>query len=316
MKQTKKLYSTSQELLYTICLAGWNLCSQYLTNFANLKAFYTAAFITDAVQAVTNAKQLTPSRQNIGARKEARINLLNATKVVLDNWQLLKVYITKAFAKDMVETKLEVAGASLYRKAFAGNWSAVRDLIDTANAFIADNLTALTDNENMPPQFQAAFQTDGDSCIALSVTFFDLDIAKQLAVNKKLDANNAIYSSLIEMMKDGQQIFKDNEAVKKQFVFSYLVATHSGDGSASLSGYIVNANNQPVEGVLLISRDQKYKATTNAKGHYRIGRIAAGNYTFSITCPGYSPIEQIITFTAGTASKADFELSSLMKKVA
>jgi hypothetical protein len=316
MNQTKKMYSTSQELLYTICLAGWNLCSQYLTNFAELKAFYTGAFIADAVQDVEAAKQLTPSRQSIGARKEARINLLNATKAVLNNWQLLKVYITRAFPNDMVQTKLEVAGASLFKKASLVNWSAVRDLIDTANAFIADNLTALTNNENMPPQFQATFQTDGDSCIALSVIFFDLDIAKQLGVNKKLDANNAIYSSLIEMMKDGQQIFKADEAIKKQFVFSNLVATHSGEGSASLTGYIVNANNQPVESVLIISRDQKYKATTNAKGHYRIGRIAAGNYTFSITCPGYSPIDQIITFNAGTASKANFELSNLMKKVA
>ncbi len=110
MTQTKNVYSISQELLYTICFAGWNLCSQYLTDFANLKAFYTGAFIESAVQAVTDAKALVTSRQTIGARKEARINLENATTVVRNNWQLLKVYITRAFAKDIVDTKLEQPG--------------------------------------------------------------------------------------------------------------------------------------------------------------------------------------------------------------
>ena len=92
--------------------------------------------------------------------------------------------------------------------------------------------------------------------------------------------------------------------------------THKGEGSASLSGYIVNALNQPVEGVAIISTDQKYFATTNKRGYYRISRITAGSYPFSVTCSGYIPIEQVITFNAGTASRVSFDLTNAMKKVA
>lgn len=125
MNKTPNDYGTQQNVLYSACLAAWNLCSQNLQNFTDLKAFYTQAFVDAAVQGIQDAKQLPESRQTIGYRKEARINLANAKKQVLTNWQLLKVYITKAFAEDLVKTKLEVAGASLYIKASADNWNAV-----------------------------------------------------------------------------------------------------------------------------------------------------------------------------------------------
>ena len=315
MKKNNK-YGTPQEILYAVCLAAWNLCSQNLQRFTNLKARYTAAYIDDMLAAVQAARQLPDSRQTLADRKVARINLINATRQVQGNWQLLKVYITEAFEKDMVKAKLDAAGAALYSKASVDNWSAVRSLIDTANTFIAANIDALTDNENMPASFQGTFQDDGNSCIALSVTFAQANLAKEMATSTKIDANNAIYASVIEMLKDGQQIFKEEAAVKRQFTFSYLVSLYKGEGSASLKGYVTNNLGQPIQGATIISADQKYKATSNAKGRYRINRIAEGTYTFTVTCPGYNPIEQSITFTAGTASTVNFEMVNVMKKAA
>ncbi len=316
MSQTKKTYGTPQEILYSVCLAAWNLCSQSLQKFTDLKAFYTAVFITDAVQAVEAAKALPESRVTISYRKEARINLANATRQVQANWQLLKVYITQAFAADMVKTKLEAAGASLYIKASVDNWSAVRSLIDTANLFITNNLNDLMADENMPADFQTKFQADGATCIELSVIFTQVNMEKQMATSAKIDANNAIYANVMAMLKDGQQIFKDDAATKKQFTFSYLVSMFQAEGSASLKGYIVNSLNMPIEGVTVVSADGKYAATTNAKGYYRISRVAEGTYTFNVTCPGYNPLVQIISFAAGTAAKGDFEMQNQMKKVA
>ncbi|MGH2647671.1 MAG: carboxypeptidase regulatory-like domain-containing protein [Ginsengibacter sp.] len=316
MKQQKVNYGVPQEILYSVCLAAWNLCSQYLDQFTALKAYYTGAFVTDALQAVQDAKQLPESRQTVAYRKEARINLANATRQVQDNWQLLKVYITKAFDADMVKTKLEAAGSALYAKASVDNWSAVRSLIDTANTFISGNLDALTANNNMPAAFQPSFSEDGTACIELSVIYARVTMEKQMATSVKVDANNVIYASAIEMLKDGQQIFKDDAATKKQFTFSYLVSLYQGEGSASLKGYIVNNLNVPIEGVTIVSLDGKYTATTNSKGYYRITRIAEGTYTFNVTCTGYNPLVQIISFAAGTASKGDFEMANQMKKVA
>ena len=91
---------------------------------------------------------------------------------------------------------------------------------------------------------------------------------------------------------------------------------YQGEGSASLKGYVVNDANLPIEGVTVKSADGQYAATTNAQGYYRITRIAEGTYLFNVTCPGYSPQVQQVTFAAGTASRGDFELTNEMKQVA
>ncbi len=41
-----------------------------------------------------------------------------------------------------------------------------------------------------------------------------------------------------------------------------------------------------------------------------------GTYMFNVTCPGYSPLMQVITFVAGTASKGDFAMENQLMKVA
>jgi len=69
-------------------------------------------------------------------------------------------------------------------------------------------------------------------------------------------------------------------------------------------------------GAAVLSADGKYGAVTNSKGYYRISRIAAGTYTFNISCEGYEPVSQQITFAPGTASKGDFTMANEMKKVA
>ncbi len=316
MKPNKKMYSIPQQVLYTVCVAAWKLCGLNLLNFSTLKAFYTEAFVASALQAVEDAKQLPESLETIGARKEARINLMNATRKVLRNWQVLKVYITKAFDENLVKTKLQVAGASLFPLASVDNWTAVKNLIDATNAFIANNLDLLVANDNMPADFQNTFKTAGDSCSAAYVIYAHVNMEKETATSIKLDANNFIYTSVMEMLKDGQQIFNEDPIMKKKFTFSYLVSMNRGERPASLRGKIVNNLNIPVAGAVITSQDLKYTATTDSKGQYHINRIAAGTYTFTITCSGYNPLVEIITFAAGTASKGYFELTTVLKKVA
>ena len=79
-------------------------------------------------------------------------------------------------------------------------------------------------------------------CLAVSRQAF-----KQMATSTKADVNHAIYASVIEKLKDGQQLFIDDAAIKKQFTFSKLVAVNMGEGSASLTGRIANNFNLPVQ---------------------------------------------------------------------
>jgi len=315
MNTFKKFSNCPQEVLYLVCMAGWNLCAEFLSNFTAFRAVYTPAFISDAIQAVQNAKALTPSRKTMGDRKLARIACANAAKLIQTDWQRLKAYISNAFPKDQVKARLEVAGASLYKKVTDNNWSAVHSLIDAANNFIADNLDALTANGNMPVDFQAGFLADGNSFIEISAIFFQANIEKKQFTAQKLDANNAIYESLITMLKDGQQIFSEDKSAREQFVFEQLKASYKG-GSASLVGYATNGNMQPVEGAVITSSDARYTDVTNKKGYYRISRIAEGTYNFTLTCPGYAPVDFSVTFIAGKKRTADVTLVNVMKKAA
>lgn len=316
MKTIKKIYGIPQQVLYKVCVVAWKLCGQRLADFTALKAFYTEAFVADALQAVEDAKKLPESLATIEARKEARINLMKATRKMLRNWQVLKVYITKSFDEKLVKTKLQAAGGSLYPRASVDNWTAVQNLIDAANAFITNNLEALTANENMPAAFQNTFKTDGETCTAAYVIFSHINMEKETATSVKTEANNAIYTSVVEMLKDGQQIFKEDVIMKRKFTFTYLVSMNRGERPASLKGRILTDLNVGIAGAVITSQDQKYTATTNRKGQYHIKRIAAGTYTFTITCAGYNPLVQTITFVAGKASRGDFELTMALLKVA
>lgn len=311
-----QIYGCTKELLYTICLACWNSCSNYQTDFAAFKALYTPEFIADAIQSVNNAQALPDSRQAIAARSAARFNLIDACTAVKTNWQALKAYITQAFPKEVVPYMLEGAGASLYKKVSSDNWSAARSLIDAANNFITQNLSTLTDNENMPVTFPATFQTAGENFVELSVIYFNIDNAKKIIVTQKLEANIAIYESVISMCKDGQNIFNDNAAIKKLFVFDQQLAIHKGAGSASLSGYIKNDAQLPIVGALIATSELGYQAFTNSKGYFSIKRMVAGEYTVTVSFPGYVSVDQEVSLTAGVGSKLNLTLANVMKKVA
>jgi len=316
MKEKSKKYNIPQEILYSVCLSSWELCKENLDKFAECKAYYTETFIDEAIASVREARELPGILHNRAKSKEVHIDLQLAARQVMDNWQLLKLYINKAFGKDMAAIKLEAAGASIYTRAALYNWSAVRSLADVAGTFIRNNKEALTKANNMPEEFQTRFVADGDKFIGLSMAFGSITMENQMATQLKIDSNNAIYETAIEMLKDGQQIFRYDAIIKRQFIFNYLVSVHSGKGSASFSGYITDEVNSPVEGATIQSQNQKYTAIADSKGYYRIARIAEGVYNFNITKPGYQPVEQSFIFTAGTAGKEDVVMKKQMQLVA
>lgn len=118
------------------------------------------------------------------------------------------------------------------------------------------------------------------------------------------------------MLKDGQQIFKDDTAVKSLFVFDQQLASRKGAGSASLTGYIRNDSKLPVVGASIVSSELGYSAVTSSKGHFSIKRMMAGDYTITITMPGYAPFVQQVSLTSGVSTKVNVTLVSTMKKAA
>ncbi len=231
------------------------------------------------------------------------------------DWQNLKTYITIAFDADQVKDMLKMAGSQFYAKVSLKNWSAGHALIDAANSFIANNLDALTAHDNMPAGFQATFQSDGDAFVAAAADYAAAIVAAKQFTGQKKAANDAIYESLVTMLTDGKKVFANDKLAKKQFVFAELKKMFKG-GSASLAGTITNGVGNGIEGAVITSINGLYTGTTNKKGYYHIRRIAEGTYNFTITCPGYTPVDATVTFVAGAKSKADATLANVMKKVA
>ena len=125
MKHTQKKYDTSQEIFYTVCDAGWNLCTRYLADFTKLKAFYTQEYINTARETLKAAKECDPGSSGIQNIKELRIKMVKAAREVQYKWQTLKLYISTAYVPAIAENNLNGAGAQLYKKSSADNWGSI-----------------------------------------------------------------------------------------------------------------------------------------------------------------------------------------------
>ena len=312
MKDLKRLFNCPQELLYAIALLAWALCRKNLVAFHNLKALYTDAFVQEAVKAVNAAKDLADQQQRNLRVQTIREQLEESATLNRQNWQTLKRYIVSAFGKKNAPKKLDAAGAAYYEKAVQENWSALRSLLETANKFITENQVALLAKDNMPDDFAKKFDQQSQLCISLTDAIMHGEVERTLDAGEKSEADNAIYESLMVMLQDGQDIFKNNKMAKKQFVFSALLKIARGSQPAKLKGYVYNElTGKPVEGVRVFSANGDYEAVTDKKGRYMIARIAGGTYTIFVEKPFYQPVEMQVTLKPGVGKTIKFYLGAI-----
>ena len=113
------------------------------------------------------------------------------------------------------------------------------------------------------------------------------------------------------MFADAQRVFINNEALRKQFTFTYMVNKISGNGTGSIRGTIFSSlNGKPLENVTITAIYDKYSAISNTKGRYNIAKVAAGTYTFVFEKPGYSSFTQDIVVKPGTIATFDLMLTA------
>ncbi len=315
MKQEKG-FNCSIDNLYAVLLLAWGYCMDNASAFAAAYPFYTKKYINEAIAAITKAQDMLNNEQRNADSSKERQSLMDAAMQCLANWQLLKTYIINGYAEAVADIELKNAGSAYYLKAGKFNWSALRSMLKMGNDFLASNGADLVDRQIMSADFADKFATDAAAFAQKNADFHAAVVAKRKARKEKTGKDSDIYTLGIGMMRDGQRIFISTPELQEQFIFARLLAIVKGNKQASLSGYVYDTNKMPVAGVVITSKDQQYTATTNAKGRYNIGRIAAGDYTFSITCPGFAPVEQAIALSAGTASRVSFTMQNIMKKVA
>lgn len=217
-------YNCTQAELYAVTGTAWKSFEDNNAAFQALKPKYTAVFLADRRLELKTAEEL-PDEQARYANEEALlVTMREKAKVAKAKWQLLKRYIVDAFPKSLQKTRQEEAGLLLYGEAANDNWDVMKQLFIAGKNFITNHAVELAANNNMP----ATFAADYDNAKTLFDTNYqdylnEIELAV-VAIQTKVTSNNTAYDEVIKMMDDGKEIFKDDEAVKKQFVFDEVLA--------------------------------------------------------------------------------------------
>lgn len=309
----KANYNCSEQELYTISETAWNSVLQYLARFTAFKAKYIAAFITAKLAAIVAARTLPDEQQRNAAYESISIELRKKGRAGCDKWQMLKRYIADAFPADQQKPMLEAAGIIYYDKAGSGNWDSVKGLMTAASTFITATLADLTANDNMPLGFQAEFDTLKSEFDTMHQQFIQAEEDSRVGQDSKINANNAIFTDLMSMLLDGQEIFKNEEPLFKQFVFTELLYLASGAGTAGFKGHVTKIGaDLGIEGVKVTIRNNTKSTFTDMDGKFEITQLASGKYIISFEKEGYET-KTITDFgvKVGTVSNLNVELTPL-----
>ncbi len=308
------LYGCSQQELYTVCQLALISCNQHIIEFGNFKAKYNPAYITARQNEIIAAEEL-PDAQARGAQSEVlRVLLIEKNKEALDIWQGLKRYNADAFPKNQQKAKLEEAGQNYYEDASKNDWDATKGLLSSGNLFITNNLAELVANDNMPPAFATQFSTLKTQFTTLHLDFLNKRETSETGTQEKIIANNIIYDKLMSMLLDGQYIFRNDPATKKQFVFADLIYKASGAGTAGIKGTVTDAVSQlPLKDVEIRLLLTVKKGKTDEEGKYEITRVAHGEFNIEARLAGYeTKIISKFEILVGTVSTVNIELTPIV----
>jgi hypothetical protein len=297
-------YSCTQQQLYAVGRAAWQNCNARLVDFTALKAKYTALFVTGKINAITAAENLPDNEQRVQAAALIRKQMSVKGEECRDKWQRLKLYIQEAFPANEIDTRLAAAGSSHYTAAVKENWDELKRLMIDGEQFITDNTAALSANDNMPAGFPLEFTTKKTEFETMYNDYVNASLNTEVQTQDKINANNAVYADLISMLKDGQRIYKKDEALRKLFTFDQVLNDVAGAGQAGLKGTVTDGVN-PLEGVKVKIVEDEEETLADADGKYAITQLAAGIYHIEFSKAGYQTQIIEVIIEAGVTKTLD-----------
>lgn len=309
----RPVYPCPQQELYTIARTGWRSMLTYQSTFGLYKPKYTLVYAQERIDEVDAAADLPDDQARGSESEELRIQLLQSAKVCLNSFQTLKRYIADAYPPELHKPNNEAAGQKYYEKASNNNWDSVKGLVTSGYNYLKQHQTQLGSNDNMPSAFLTEFDNAKKAFTLLHDNFLTSEETAQIQTQTKVKANNQVYNKLMSMFLDGQEIFKDDEAVKRRFVFTDLLYLVGGAGTSGVKGYVTDAQTQqiiPNVSVSIVFKDRN--AQTDNEGRYQMLQIASGFYTLQFEKTGYQTllIENHEVKT-GTTSQLDVTLQPI-----
>lgn len=298
MKTAK--YNFKQSELYTIAYFILQAVGTVLPRFTAFKGKYVAARLTALYTQVDEADDEPDEEQRTEEHATLRVELVKMLGDGLLLFRAMERYIVEVFDEDVVQIKLNAAGAGSYDAAAGEDFDAAEQLIKDLSKFAEDNETVLLDGGlNMPATYRATLDALKGNFKTKHQAFIFAEVDAQTGTGEKLNKNNDVYKDIVTSINaDAQIIFAADadEDIRKQFVLEHQLQLVRGAGVAGMRFKVTQSvtNEGLAEADILINPGAK-ALVTDADGRALQLQLAAGDYTVTISKDGY--VTQTITVT-------------------
>lgn len=283
-----------------------------IASFTPQKPKYDLLFFNALIAEIAAAEALPDEDFRAADVTHLRIQLQEKATECLNTWQFLKGYIEDADALKGAQQKpsLEAAGSNKYTAASGFDWESVTSIMASGKLFITTASVELSANNNMPPAFPAAWDTVSDNFQLILQKFQDQEELKLLDTQTKAEANNTIYGKIIQICKDGQRIFRSDDAKQKQFIWEQILFLIRGVGIAGIRGTVTNSlTSETITGAEITITETGDKGITGPEGIYRITGVPAGEYKVECKATGYIGFAGSFKILTGTISMLNITLA-------
>jgi hypothetical protein len=312
-------YGCAQQDLYTVTeTIVISLVAQLLA-FAGYNGIYIMAFCTALKQEILAARALPDSPARSAIRKILRKRMEAKAIEALAAWGQLVTAIEHGFAEDEVPERLDEAGQGHYNGAAKRDWDEVKALLQSANTFMQDYAAELTTG-GLPTGATGAMgqlQTDFEQ---LQNDYLQALEGEKEHTDIKVEANNALYARIMKVCKDGKKVFRQNAALREQFIFATvlgLVRRHVVRHDVSGLVRLVAGGNPVVQAdvrfdrILLDGTMEVFGVVkTDVDGMYKMIGAADGRYLMTVSKNGLQTVTREVEVDGGPLTE-DFEMAGV-----
>lgn len=304
---SQALYPCSQPALYQTERAIIFRLRENLTAFAYFRAVYTDEYCEVLLANIATAEAMPNEQARMLTHETIRAELIELDKQCRNKWQAGKRYIAYCYP-DTQEDNWDAFGWSSYEAASNESWTAVNALMTAATTYLVLHTDALAANNNMPLSFPAALNNLAN---AFKEKYNEFTLAQQDAVTgtvAKINANNATYTSIINISMDSAVIYSDNSTMRDLFSFSTVCGLVVPSGASSANITVINDETKtPIIAQVQIQGSDKMATTNAATGKCEITQLASGSTVFNITADGF--VKQTITKVLNIGAASRIEVS-------
>lgn len=286
-------YSCSQAELYKACRFVWLQCQEYLTEFADYKSNYTAAFINENLARINAVEALPDHSARTAPVKDLRKELVAEREDASDFFKLLKGYITTAFKDDTVtrDAMYGEAGQTYYEKVSGGSWTEISGLLTAMIPFVQNRKDVLREKGFMPASFLTRLEDKQASFKAAQQTWEAKNAATPTDTDTKIIANNELKVRAMEVITDGPLVFIKRKDMAKKFVWAAILSQVSAPRPTGLGGKITDATTKaPLSNVTVTIKSLGITVTCDKMGRYEFMPLPAGIYIIEFKAEGYKTV--------------------------